>query len=108
MSPDISCKSKLSVRRIEKIAKKIATLAYDQKFAGTKQWVVSSTFQIVQILVRFHLYQLSMLLSLQATEPLTEQLTQMTVELISFSTAKEISEKTTLCSCKKHNKQFSK
>ena len=44
--------------------------------------VVSSTFQVVQILVQSHFELVSLVLALEATEPVSELVTQMTVELI--------------------------
>ena len=45
--------------------------------------VFSSTFYIAQILVQSHLELVSLVLALEATEPVSEPLTQMAVELIS-------------------------
>ena len=45
-------------------------------------WVVSSTFYIVQILVQSHYELVSYVLALEATEPVSEPVTQMTVEVI--------------------------
>ena len=45
-------------------------------------WVVSSTFQIAQILVQSHFELVSLVLALEATEPVSEPVTQMAVELI--------------------------
>ena len=47
-------------------------------------WVVSSTFQIAQILVQSHFELVSQVLALEATEPVSEPVTQMAVELISL------------------------
>ena len=44
--------------------------------------VVSSTFKIAQILVQSHFELVSSVLALDATEPLSEPVTQMAVELI--------------------------
>ena len=44
--------------------------------------VVSSTFYIAQILVQSHFELVSLVLALEATEQLSEPVTQMTVELI--------------------------
>ena len=62
-------------------------------------WVVSSKFQIVQIQSHFEL--VISILALEATELVSEQVTQMTVELIHFSAAKEISVKATFFFVKK-------
>ena len=45
-------------------------------------WFVSSTFWIVQILVHSHFDLVSSVLALEATEPVSEPVTQMAVELI--------------------------
>ena len=45
-------------------------------------WVVSSTFQIAQILVQSHFEQVSSVLAHEATELVSEPVTQMAVELI--------------------------
>ena len=45
-------------------------------------WVVSSVFQIVQILVHSHFDLVSLLVALEATEPVSELVTQMALELI--------------------------
>ena len=45
---------------------------------------VSSTFQIVQILVHSNFELISSLLALDATEPVSELVTQMAVELINI------------------------
>ena len=62
-------------------------------------WVVSSTFQIFQILVQSHFELVSSVLALDATEPVSQPVSQMAVELIKKSshgsTAKEISVKST-------------
>ena len=52
---------------------------------------------VVQILVHSHFELVSSLLALDATEPVSEPVTQMAVELINihFSTAKEMSVKVT-------------
>ena len=44
--------------------------------------IVSSTFQIVQILVQSHFELVSSVQALEATEPVSEPVTQMAVELI--------------------------
>ena len=44
--------------------------------------VVSSTFEIAQILVQSHLELVSLVLALEATEPVSEPVTQMAVELV--------------------------
>ena len=44
--------------------------------------VVSSTFSIAQILVQSHFELVSSVLALEATEPVSEPVTQMAVELI--------------------------
>ena len=46
------------------------------------RWVVSSTFYIVQILVKSHFELVRSVLALEATEPVSEPLTQMAVEMI--------------------------
>ena len=46
--------------------------------------VVSSTFKIVQILVHSHFDLVSWFLALEATEPVSELVTQMAVELINI------------------------
>ena len=46
--------------------------------------IVSSTFLIVQILVHSHFDLASWLLALEATEPVSELVTQMAVELINI------------------------
>ena len=46
--------------------------------------VVSSTFKIVQILVHSHFDLVFWLLALEATEPVSEPVTQMAVELINI------------------------
>ena len=43
---------------------------------------VSFTFQIAQILVQSHFELVSLVLALEATEPVSEPVTQMAVELI--------------------------
>ena len=45
-------------------------------------WVVSSTFQVVQILVQSHFELVNLILALEATELASEPVTQMAVELI--------------------------
>ena len=45
---------------------------------------VSSTFKIVQIIVHSHFELVSSLLALDATEPVSEPVTGMTVELINI------------------------
>ena len=45
-------------------------------------WVVSSTFQKAQILVQSHFELVSSVLALEATEPVSEPVTHMAVELI--------------------------
>ena len=45
-------------------------------------WVVSFTFLIAQILVQSHFELVSSVLALEATEPVSEPVTQMAVELI--------------------------
>ena len=47
-----------------------------------KPWVVSSTFQIVQILFHSHFDLVSSPLALEATEPVSEPVTEMALELI--------------------------
>ena len=54
-------------------------------FVVNKSWwfrIVSSTFQIVQILVQSHFELGSLVLAPEATEPVSEPVTQMAVELI--------------------------
>ena len=46
--------------------------------------IVSSTFQIVRILVHSHFELVSWLLALEATEQISEPVTQMVVELTNF------------------------
>ena len=46
--------------------------------------VVSSTFQIAQILVQSHFELVSSVLALEATEPVSEPVTQMAGELINI------------------------
>ena len=46
--------------------------------------IVSSTFQVVQILVHSNFDLVSWLLALKATEPVSEPVTQMVVELINI------------------------
>ena len=46
--------------------------------------VVSSTFKIVQILVHSHFDLVSWFLALEASEPVSEPVTQMAVELINI------------------------
>ena len=48
----------------------------------SSQWVVSSTLQIVKILVHSHFDLVSSLSALGATEPVSEPVTQMALELI--------------------------
>ena len=50
----------------------------------TRLWVVSSTFQIAQILVQSQFELVSLVLALDATEPVSELETQMAVELINI------------------------
>ena len=45
-------------------------------------WVVSSTFLIAQILVQSQFELVSLVLALEANEPVSELVTQMAVELI--------------------------
>ena len=45
-------------------------------------WFVSSTFWIVQILVHSHFDLVSSVLALDATEPVSEPVAQMALELI--------------------------
>ena len=45
-------------------------------------WIVSSTFKIAQILVQSLFELVSSVLALEATEPVSEPVTQMVVELI--------------------------
>ena len=64
------------------------------EFAWRCYGIVSSTFEIVQILVQTHFDLVSLVLALEATEPVSEPVTQMAVELINnqlphFSIAKE-------------------
>ena len=47
-------------------------------------WLVSSTFQIVQILAHSHFELVSSLPALDATEPVSQPVTQMAVELINI------------------------
>ena len=54
--------------------------------AAVYLWVVSSTLQIVQFLVHSYFELVSLLLALEATEPVSEPVTQMTVELFLFLT----------------------
>ena len=49
-----------------------------------RQWVVSCTFQIVHILGYSHFDLVSLLLALEATEPVFEPVTLMAVELINI------------------------
>ena len=56
--------------------------AMHQPGQPTAQGVVSSTFQIVQILVQSYFELVSSILALEATEPVSEPVTQMAVELI--------------------------
>ena len=70
---------------------------------GQSLWVVSSTFQIVQILVQSHFELVNSVLALKATEPVSEPVTEMAIELINISTAKEMSVKATSFSCKNNN-----
>ena len=66
---------------------------FKEEVVGYRLRLVSSTFWIVQILVQSHFELVSLLLALEATEPVSEPVTQMAVELINnhshFSTAKE-------------------
>ena len=59
--------------------------------------VVSSTFSIVEILVHSHFDLVSCLLAIEATEPVSEPVTQMALikQSSHFSTAKEIRVKAT-------------
>ena len=50
----------------------------------TRCWLVSSIFQIVQILVHSHFDLVSWFLALEATEPVSEPVSQMAVELINI------------------------
>ena len=50
--------------------------------AGRTQRVVSSKFYIAQILVQSHFELVSSVLALEVTEPVSEPVTQMAVELI--------------------------
>ena len=60
------------------------------KESQTLQRVVSLTFWIVQILVHLHFDLVSWLLALEATEPVSQPVTQMAVKHSShFRTAKE-------------------
>ena len=55
----------------------------DVIFATQISWIVSSTFWIVQTLVQSHFELVSSVLAtLEATEPVSEPLSQMAVELI--------------------------
>ena len=63
---------------------------------GQSLWVVSSTFQIVQIPVQSHFELVNSVLALKATEPVSEPVTEMAIELINISTAKEMSVKATV------------
>ena len=45
---------------------------------------VSSTFEIVQILVQLNFDLVYLLLALEATEPVSEPVTQMAIELINI------------------------
>ena len=51
-------------------------------------WVVPSTFQIVQILVQSNFELVSSVIALEATEPVSEPVTQMAVELINNQTGR--------------------
>ena len=57
-------------------------IASQQPKLSFSPWVVSSTFSIVQILVQSHFEQVSSVLALGGTEPVSESVTQMAVELI--------------------------
>ena len=46
------------------------------------EWVVSSTFYIVQILVHSQFELISLPLALEVTEPVSEPITQIALELI--------------------------
>ena len=58
------------------------TLITDYGHPVRPLWVVSSTFEIVQILLPLHFDLVSWILALEATELVSETVTQMAVELI--------------------------
>ena len=71
-------------------------VCFQRRILGYRLRLVSSTFWIVKILVQSHFELVSLLLALEATEPVSEPVPQTALKQSShFSTAKEISVKAT-------------
>ena len=74
----------VSEQKIKTVMKQKAfsnAFMFPQKWEGGL-WIVSSTFQIAQILVQSHFELISSVLALEATEPLAEPVAELAVELI--------------------------